>query len=98
MDFTGILMYMVLNASPTDLPTNWKAIAMCESTMNPQAISPTGKFMGMFQFSQASWEFVGQKGKPHEANWQTQYAAARALHKIQGWNAWPTCAKKIGLI
>ena len=91
-------MYMTLLTTPKDLPADWKAIAMCESSMNPQAISPTGKYMGLFQFSQASWEFVGQQGKPHEANWVIQYKAARDLHKIQGWKAWPTCAKKIGLI
>ncbi len=91
-------MYMTLLTTPKDLPTDWKAIAMCESSLNPKAISPTGKYMGLFQFSQASWEFVGQQGKPHEANWVIQYKAARDLHKIQGWKAWPTCAKKIGLI
>jgi|APGre2960657404_1045060.scaffolds.fasta_scaffold58649_1 hypothetical protein len=98
MDFSGILMYMTLLTTPRDLPADWKAIAMCESSLNPKAISPTGKYMGLFQFSQASWEFVGQQGKPHEANWVIQYKAARDLHKIQGWKAWPTCAKKIGLI
>jgi hypothetical protein len=98
MDFSGILMYMTLLTTPKDLPADWKAIAMCESSLNPKAISPTGKYMGLFQFSQASWEFVGQQGKPHEANWVIQYKAARDLHKIQGWKAWPTCAKKIGLI
>ena len=97
MDFSGILMYMTIKSAPI-LPSDWKQIAMCESSMNPQAISPSGKYMGLFQFSQASWEFVGQQGKPHEATWQTQYAAARALQAIQGWKAWPTCAKKIGLI
>jgi membrane-bound lytic murein transglycosylase MltF len=91
-------MYMTLLTTPKDLPADWKAIAMCESSLNPKAISPTGKYMGLFQFSQASWEFVGQQGKPHEANWVIQYKAARDLHKIQGWKAWPTCAKKIGLI
>ncbi len=89
---------MTLLTTPKDLPADWKAIAMCESSLNPKAISPTGKYMGLFQFSQASWEFVGQQGKPHEANWVIQYKAARDLHKIQGWKAWPTCAKKIGLI
>jgi len=98
MDFAGILMYMTLLTTPKDLPADWKAIAMCESSLNPKAISPTGKYMGLFQFSQASWEFVGQQGKPHEANWVIQYKAARDLQKIQGWKAWPTCAKKIGLI
>ena len=91
-------MYMTLLTTPRDLPADWKAIAMCESSLNPKAISPSGKYMGLFQFSQASWEFVGQQGKPHEANWVIQYKAARDLHKIQGWKAWPTCAKKIGLI
>jgi hypothetical protein len=91
-------MYMTLLTTPKDLPADWKAIAMCESSLNPKAISPSGKYMGLFQFSQASWEFVGQQGKPHEANWVIQYKAARDLHKIQGWKAWPTCAKKIGLI
>ena len=89
---------MTLLTTPKDLPADWKAIAMCESSLNPKAISPSGKYMGLFQFSQASWEFVGQQGKPHEANWVIQYKAARDLHKIQGWKAWPTCAKKIGLI
>jgi len=98
MDFSGILMYMTLLTTPRDLPADWKAIAMCESSLNPRAISPSGKYMGLFQFSQASWEFVGQQGKPHEANWVIQYKAARDLHKIQGWKAWPTCSKKLGLI
>ena len=98
MDFAGILMYYTLMITPKDLPADWKAIAMCESSLNPKAISPTGKFMGLFQFSQASWEFVGQQGKPHEANWVIQYKAARDLHKIQGWKAWPACSKKLGLI
>ena len=71
MDFSGILMYMTIKSAPI-LPSDWKQIAMCESSMNPQAISPSGKYMGLFQFSQASWEFVGQQGKPHEASWQTQ--------------------------
>jgi hypothetical protein len=98
MDFSGILMYMTIKTTQIDLPSDWKQIAMCESSMNPQAISPTGKYMGLFQFSQASWEFVGQQGKPHEANWVTQYKAARDLHKIQGWKAWPACSRKLGLI
>lgn len=97
MDISGILMYMTIKSAPI-LPSDWKQIAMCESSMNPQAISPSGKFMGLFQFSQASWEFVGQQGKPHQADWQTQFAAARALKAIQGWKAWPTCSKKLGLL
>lgn len=89
-------MYMTIKSTPI-LPSDWKAIAQCESSMNPKAISPSGKYMGLFQFSQESWEFVGGYGKPTDANWQTQFAAARALHAIQGWKAWPVCSKKVGL-
>jgi hypothetical protein len=98
MDITGILMYMTLLTTPKDLPSDWKAIAICESSLNPKAISPTGKFMGLFQFSQASWEFVGGKGKPHEAHWKIQFAMAKKLKEKQGWNAWPQCSRKTGLI
>jgi hypothetical protein len=98
MDFAGILMYMTLLTTPKDLPADWKAIAMCESSLNPKAISPTGKFMGLFQFSQSSWEFVGGKGKPHEAHWKVQFAMAKKLKEKQGWNAWPQCSRKTGLL
>jgi len=54
--------------------------------------------MGLFQFSQASWEFVGGKGKPHEAHWKTQFALAKKLKEKQGWNAWPQCSRKTGLL
>jgi hypothetical protein len=70
---------------------------MCESSMNPQAISPTGKYMGLFQFSQASWEFVGQQGKPHEASWQTQYKAARDLHNNTRLESLAYLLKKTGV-
>lgn len=90
-------MYMTLMTTPKDLPHDWRAIAMCESSLNPQAISPTGKFMGLFQFSQASWEFVGGVGQPHKAHWKIQFAKAKQLHEKQGWNAWPQCSKKTGL-
>ena len=98
MDFSGILMYMTIKTTQIDLPSDWKQIAMCESSMNPQAISPTGKFMGLFQFSQTSWEFVGGKGKPHEAHWKVQFAMAKKLKEKQGWNAWPQCSRKTGLL
>lgn len=81
-----------------NLPNEWKQLAKCESSMNPQAINPSGKYMGLFQFSQDSWEFVGMTGTPIEATVQEQYAAARVLKAIQGWNAWPQCSRKLGLI
>lgn len=78
------------------LPESWRNLAMCESSLNPEAMSPTGKFKGLFQFSQTSWEFVGGRGEPHEASVSRQYMRAKELQEIQGWNAWPECSKKRG--
>lgn len=91
-------MFIRENEAINNLPTDWKNIAMCESTMNPQAVSPSGKYMGLFQFSQESWQFVGMPGTPLDATVKEQYAAARVLKSIQGWNAWPQCSRKLGLI
>lgn len=93
-----MMMILIREKEMTQLPAEWKALAMCESSMNPQAVNPTGKYMGLFQFSQESWDFIGMPGTPLDATVKEQFAAARALKAIQGWNAWPQCAKKIGLI
>jgi hypothetical protein len=51
----------------------------------------------LFQFDERSWAYVGGTGKPSRASVREQFARAKALKKIQGWNAWPTCSKKLGL-
>jgi len=93
-----MMMALIQEKNMEQLPKEWKAIAMCESTMNPQAVSPSGKYMGLFQFSQESWTFVGMPGTPLDATVNEQFAAARVLKAIQGWKAWPVCSKKAGLI
>jgi hypothetical protein len=97
MDFTGILMATILLASPNDLPEPWKSLAMCESSLRPDVVSKTGKYHGLFQFDQRSWAYVGGTGKPSRATVREQLVRAKALKKIQGWEAWPTCSRKLGL-
>lgn len=80
------------------LPNEWKALAACESSMNPQALNPSGKYRGLFQFDQRSWEYVGGSGDPSQAPVKEQYKRAKLLQEKQGWSAWPQCAKKQGLI
>jgi predicted type IV restriction endonuclease len=92
-----MMMILMREKEMNQLPAEWKAIAMCESSMNPQAVSPSGKYMGLFQFSQESWQFVGMPGTPLQATVNEQFAAARVLKSIQGWKAWPVCSKKVGL-
>lgn len=79
------------------LPTDYKAIAFCESTNNPHAISSTGKYRGLFQFSYDSWQYVGGTGDPARATVNEQYKRATLLQDKQGWSAWPVCSKRVGL-
>ena len=99
MDYTGVLMTILLLAAPApdDLPEPWKSLAMCESSLRPHVGSKTGNYHGLFQFDERSWQYVGGTGLPSRATVREQYVRARALQKIQGWGAWPACSKKLGL-
>lgn len=79
------------------LPSDWKALAACESSLNPEALNPSGKYRGLFQFDDRSWKFVGGSGDPSRASVREQYKRAKMLHEKQGWSAWPQCSKKLGL-
>jgi hypothetical protein len=79
------------------LPSDWKALAACESSLNPEALNPSGKYRGLFQFDNRSWAYVGGSGDPSRASVKEQYKRAKILHEIQGWSAWPQCSKKLGL-
>jgi hypothetical protein len=79
------------------LPNDWKALAFCESSLNPEALNPTGKYRGLFQFDMRSWEYVGGSGDPSRATVREQYKRAKMLKEKQGWSAWPACSKKLGL-
>jgi resuscitation-promoting factor RpfB len=79
------------------LPSEWRALAACESSLNPEAISPSGKYKGLFQFDDRSWGYVGGSGDPSRASVREQYKRAKMLKEKQGWNAWPVCSKQIGV-
>jgi hypothetical protein len=79
------------------LPNEWKELAACESSLNPEALNPSGKYRGLFQFDYRSWRYVGGSGDPSRASVREQYKRAKMLQEIQGWSAWPQCSKKVGL-
>jgi len=80
------------------LPNDWKALAACESSLNPEAVNPSGKYRGLFQFDYRSWGYVGGSGDPSRASVREQYKRAKILQEKQGWSAWPDCAKRLGLL
>lgn len=78
----------------------WHALAMCETggTMNQRATSRTGRYLGYFQFSLQTWRSVGGPGDPRDHPYEVQKAYAVTLQHRSGWNQWPTCARRLGLI
>ena len=76
----------------------WDRLAKCESGGNPRAVSSSGTYHGLFQFSVATWRSVGGSGLPSEASPAEQLQRAQALQARSGWGQWPACARKLGLL
>jgi hypothetical protein len=70
-----------------------EAIAACESGGNPEAVSPEGTYMGLYQFDQGTWESVGGTGSPIEASAAEQTYRAAMLYSESGSSPWPVCGQ-----
>ncbi len=78
----------------------WEALKYCESTLNYQAISPTGNYRGAYQFSVETWNWIA--GLYHEhlvgvdpaaAKPQDQDRMAESLYLLRGRGQWPVCGR-----
>jgi LysM repeat protein len=74
----------------------WDRLAQCESGGN-WSINTGNGFFGGLQFTQSSWSAAGGSGSPQHASRSEQIRVAQNLQKMQGWGAWPTCSRKIGV-
>lgn len=85
---------------PTDPDTIprvvWERLAACESSGRWHLNAGNG-FYGGLQFTLESWQLVGGAGHPHHAVPETQIRMAERLVALQGWEAWPVCAARLGL-
>ncbi len=72
---------------------NWSGLARCESGGNPRAVSSTGKYRGLYQFSVATWRSVGGEGDPIDASPAEQTYRAKTLYTRSGRGQWPVCGK-----
>lgn len=70
---------------------NWDGLAKCESTNNPAAVSSTGKYHGLYQFSVDTWQRMGGSGLPSQATPEEQTARAKMLYLAAGRGQWPVC-------
>jgi uncharacterized protein YabE (DUF348 family) len=74
---------------------NWAALAKCESGGRPNAVSSTGKYRGMYQFSQGTWNAVGGSGDPAAASAEEQTKRAQQLYARSGAGQWPHCGPRL---
>jgi hypothetical protein len=81
--------------SPSADGLNWAALAQCESGGRPNAVSSTGKYHGLYQFSVATWQSVGGTGLPSQASPDEQTYRAQLLYQRSGAGQWPHCGKNL---
>ena len=81
------------NAAPESA---WNRLAQCESSGNWQINTGNGYYGGL-QFSLRTWRAFGGSGMPHQASKAQQIAVAERTLAAQGWNAWPSCSRRMGL-
>jgi uncharacterized protein YabE (DUF348 family) len=74
---------------------NWGALAACESGGRVDAVSASGKYHGLYQFSVSTWQAVGGTGLPSEASAEEQTARAQALYNRSGAGQWPHCGPRL---
>jgi soluble lytic murein transglycosylase-like protein len=68
-----------------------RSIAWCESRNNPRAVSSSGAYRGLYQFSFSTWRVVGGSGDPATAPRSEQTWRAWVLLKNDGSGHWPVC-------
>lgn len=72
---------------------DFAALAKCESGGRPRAVSPTGKYRGLYQFDLRTWHGVGGVGDPVDASPAEQTKRARILYDDRGRSPWPYCGR-----
>ncbi|MFB7634941.1 transglycosylase family protein [Streptomyces sp. NPDC056149] len=78
----------------------WGCLAECESS-GDWHINTGNSYYGGLQFWQPTWEAYGGLKYARRADLATrdeQIEIAKRVQADQGWGAWPTCARRYGLL
>src|SRR5262245_31162839 len=81
------------------IPTIWDRLAGCESTSRWNANTGNGYFGGV-QMDMTFWRRHGglaYAARPDLASREAQIEVAIRGLAVQGWGAWPTCSRRMGL-
>lgn len=79
---------------------HWDCLAKCESSGDWHINTGNGYYGGL-QFWQPTWESFGGLRYARRADLATrdeQITIAKKVQAVQGWGAWPVCARRCGLI
>lgn len=102
---TGIVavtvIFPLILAAPAQAASQdqWDRLAQCESSGNWRANTGNGYYGGL-QFSRRTWTAFGGGNYASTANNATrsqQIAIAEKVLRVQGWKAWPTCSRRVGV-
>lgn len=82
----------------------WDRLAECEShgewDYGPHSTWGSRIYEGGLQFHPTTWDAYRYQGFPdaaYKASRLQQIAVAEAVLADQGWGAWPSCSRKLGL-
>jgi hypothetical protein len=78
----------------------WDSLAACESSGNWHINSGNGYYGGV-QISLETWREAGGRtyaARPDQATKLQQIRVAEKILSWQGWQAWPSCARDLGLL
>ena len=78
-------------------PDTWAKLRMCESSGNYSVNTGNG-YYGAYQFNLPTWKGLGYTGLPSDAPPAVQDEAAQRLYQQRGWEPWPACSAKLGLV
>ena len=88
-------------AAPADAATTrtWNRLAQCESGGRWHINTGNGYYGGL-QISRSTWYGFGggrYAALPSRASKTQQIQVAERIKRAQGWGAWPTCSRRIGV-
>jgi hypothetical protein len=78
-------------------PDTWAQLRACEASGNYATNTGNG-FYGAYQFDARTWHGLGYSGVASASSPAVQDQAALRLYQSRGWEPWPTCSAKLGLV
>jgi resuscitation-promoting factor RpfA len=97
--FSALTPALVVSPAEGATLRTWKRLAQCESGGRWHINTGNGYYGGL-QFSAPTWRAYGGRKfarNAHRATRAQQIKIAERVRRGQGWGAWPTCSRKLGL-